>query len=104
MVAICGRKPPNGSSAPDRSDVPTPSRVTPTERKLSSKVGTMPKMPIDPVIVSGDAQISSDVDAIQYPPDAATPPIDATTGLPACCVNSSSLRNTSGAKPTHPRE
>jgi len=41
-------------------------------------------MPIEPVIVVGSAQISSDAVEIQYPPEAATEPIETTTGLPAC--------------------
>ena len=38
-------------------------------------------MPIDPVMLSGLAQISSAAIEIQYPPEAATLPIDVTSGL-----------------------
>ena len=38
---------------------------------------------VDPVMVAASARTSSPPIAIQYPPDAATSPIDTTTGLPA---------------------
>ena len=46
-----------------------------------------PKIPIEPVRVLASATILSEVAAIQYPPEAAMPPIDATTGLPLACTS-----------------
>jgi hypothetical protein len=40
--------------------------------------------PIEPVIVPGWATMASAPIATKYPPEAATSPIDTTTGLPAC--------------------
>jgi hypothetical protein len=53
---------PSGRSTriwPDRFVVPTPSTLTPILPSVPSNVGMAPKMPIDPVIVDGCAQISS---------------------------------------------
>ena len=56
----------SGRSAPESQVVPTPSTWTP--RCFASgfwNVGNMPKMPMEPVIVFGLAQISSEEVAIQ---------------------------------------
>ena len=60
-------------------------------------------MPIDPVMVVGDAQISSAAEAIQYPPEAATDPIETTTVRPSSeRASSSSRRTASDAKALPP--
>ena len=46
-------------SWPERLVVPTPSTATPIFLSVFWKVGIAPKMPIEPVIVAGCAQISS---------------------------------------------
>ena len=47
------------SGWPESGVVRTPSLVTPNLASVSSNVGTTPKMPIEPVIVSGSAKIWS---------------------------------------------
>ena len=71
-------------------------------RQGFSMVGNIPKIPIEPVIVSGLAQISSEEVAIEYPPDAATLPIETTTGFFASWASCSSRRITSEAKALPP--
>ena len=41
-----------------------------------------PKTPMDPVMVAGSATIAAAGAATKYPPDAATPAIETTSGLP----------------------
>ena len=53
------------SSEPESGVVPNPSDWMPNFASAPSKVGIMPKTPIDPVMVPGSAQISSDVDDTQ---------------------------------------
>ena len=62
----------------------------------------MAKMPMDPVMVLGADQISSAVAEIQYPPEAASGPKEATTGMPSACAVASSWRISSDAKPDPP--
>ena len=52
---------------------------------------------MEPVMVVGDGHISSAAEAIQYPPDAATDPMDTITGLPLMRVSSISRRINSEA-------
>ena len=80
---------------PDRGVVPTPSTTTPIFAIVSAKVGIRAKIPMDPVIVVGDAQTSEAVAETQYPPEAAKLPMETITGLPASFARSTSSRMTS---------
>ncbi len=59
---------------------------------------------MEPVIVAGLARIRSEAVDIQYPPEAATLPMETTIGLPALRVIAHSRRITSEAKALPPGE
>ena len=59
IASNIGVVPPITSGWPDSGVVFTPSAVTPSLASVLSKVGMMPKMPIEPVIVVGSAKITS---------------------------------------------
>src|SRR3546814_10117988 len=67
-----GLKPPARSGSPDNGVVFTPSVVMPIFASEFSKLGNMPKTPMEPVMVEGSAMIRSAAVEIQYPPLAAT--------------------------------
>ena len=92
------------SGWPESGVVFTPSVVTPIFASVFSKVGMMPKMPIDPVMVEGSAKITSPGVDTQKPPDAATPPIETTTGRPSFFASSSASRMRSDAVTDPPGE
>jgi len=85
------------SMLPARGVVPTPSTVRPSLPMGPDRSGSIAKMPMEPVMVAGLAHTSSAAMLIQYPPEAATEPMDTTTGLPALRVRASSRRMTSDA-------
>ena len=53
------------SKSPAAASVSTPSVATPNSARASSSVTARPMTPIDPVMVVGEAQISSAVAEIQ---------------------------------------
>ena len=75
----------------------TESVDTPTRSNSSCSTGLPRITPIDPVIVAGWATITSAGADMKYPPDAATSPIDTTTGLPAARTRTTSRQMTSDA-------
>ncbi len=71
--------------------------VTPARPSSSRSTGFPMKTPMDPVIVPGWTTITSAGAAMKYPPDAATSPIETTTGLPAARSLTTSRQITSDA-------
>ena len=63
-----------------------------------------PRTPIDPVIVPGSARIRSAFIATKYPPEAATSPIETTTGFPALRARDTSRQIVSEATYDPPGE